>query len=392
MDLLLDKKKKQMTTSQSHLYNAEDLKNLSDALCDKIDELFEYFEIEVRKTSKMFICNCPIHNGDNPSAFNMYPYGESYRGNWKCRTHKCEEIFMGSVIGFVRGLLSSRNTNWKESGDKIVSFADTLKFIEKFLANDQPKVLKPKNTEKNKFNQIINNLKKNEIKKPIGVPRNKVRKLLTFPCQYYIDRGYSQSILDKYDVGLCLTKGKEMNGRVVVPVYDNDHSLMIGCTGRSIFEKCENCKCYHNTANPCPDLKDRYKYSKWKHNFAFKSQDNLYNYWFAKDHIKNSGIAILVEGPGNVWRLEENNIHNSVAMFGSVLSDKQKLLLDLAGAMTLIILTDSDSAGETAKKQIVSKCSKTYRIFCPKISKNDVGEMTSEEIQKEIKDYIGKIL
>lgn len=381
-----------ITTNQSPLYSQEDLKNISDALCDKIDDLFDYFEIDVRKTSKMFICNCPIHGGDNPSAFNIYPYGEDYRGNWKCRTHKCEEIFMGSIIGFVRGLLSNRTKNWQKRGDQIVTFAETLCFIQKFLSHDSPKIIKPKNTEKYKFNQIVTNLKPAIIKKQIGVPRSKVRNLLEFPCKYYIDRGYSKDILDKYDVGLCLSRGKEMYKRIVVPVYDNDYNLMIGCTGRSIFEKCDNCKCHHDQAYPCPEPKDRYKYSKWKHNFDFKSQENLYNYWFAKDYIKQSGIAILVEGPGNVWRLEENGIHNSVAIFGSTLSDKQKALLDITGAMTLIILTDNDSAGETAKKQIINKCAKTYRIFSPKISKNDVGDMTKDEIENEIKNYIGKIL
>ncbi|NDC71851.1 MAG: hypothetical protein EBZ62_00150, partial [Sphingobacteriia bacterium] len=36
-----------------------------------------------------------------------------------------------------------------------------------------------------------------------------------------------------------------------------------------------------------------------------------------------SHTAIIVESPGNVWRLEENGIHNSVALFGSSLSDRQ---------------------------------------------------------------------
>jgi len=383
-----------MTTimNKSRLYNQDDIKNMSDLLCEKIEELFEYFQIEYRQTSKMLISTCPIHEGDNPSAFNIYPYGESYRGNWKCRTHKCEETFKSSIIGFVRGLLSKNKYGWKENGDKTATFYETLQFIEKFLANDNPEILKPKNTEKSKFARIVTNITSDTKKKVIGVPREKVRKLLSFPCDYYIDRGYTQKILDKYDVGVCLSKGKEMYNRIVVPIYDNDYKLMIGCTGRSIFEKCENCRSHHDSGNPCPEINNRYKYSKWKHNYDFKSQENLYNYWFAKDHIKSTGIAILVEGPGNVWRLEENDIHNSVAMFGSVLSDKQKLLLDLAGAMTLIILTDNDGAGETAKKQIANKCSKTYRIFCPKITKNDVGDMTPEEIQIQIKDYIGKIL
>ena len=135
-----------------------------------------------------------------------------------------------------------------------------------------------------------------------------------------------------------------------------------------------------------------WKYSKWKHSADFKSQNHLYNFWFARKHILNSGIAIIVESPGNVWRLEENGIHNSVAMFGSSLSDRQKILLDSSGAMSLVILTDNDDAGRKAAEQIQQKCQNTYRIFVPKISKSDVGEMTSEEINTEIKTYIGNII
>jgi DNA primase len=113
--------------------------------------------------------------------------------------------------------------------------------------------------------------------------------------------------------------------------------------------------------------------------------------WFAKEHILKSSTAILVESPGNVWRLEENNIHNSVAIFGSSLSDKQKMLLDSSGAMNLVILTDNDEAGRKAAEQIKTKCQNTYRVFIPQISKPDVAEMTSEEINQEIKSILGKI-
>lgn len=379
-------------TKQSPLYNQEELKHLSNLLTDKIDELFQYFNIEARQTSKMYICKCPIHNGDNESAFNIYPYGDSYRGNWKCRTHKCETVFMGSILGLVRGLLSSRTYSWTKSGDEIVSFNETIQFVEKFLSSDSKPEIKPKNVDKLKFNSVVSTISKKLQVNTIGIPKAKVKQLLKYPCNYFIDRGFSQEVLNKYDVGLCLTKGKEMYCRAVVPVYDPEYKLMVGCTGRSIFDKCENCKCYHNSGNACPDIKVKYKYAKWKHNFDFKTQNNLYNYWFAKDYIKQTGIAILVEGPGNVWKLEENGLHNSVALFGSVLSDQQKTLLDLAGAMTLIILTDNDLAGETAKKQIINKCSKTHKIFCPKISKNDVADMSNEEIEQEIKSYIRKIL
>ena len=384
-----------LQTKKYRSYSQEELRKLGDMICDNIETLLEMFNVDYRKTPKMIISSCPIHGGDNQSAFNAYPYGENYRGNWKCRTHHCEEIFMPSTIGMVRGLLSHKNEGWQKDGDKMVSFNDTMLFIEEFLNRDPSDVISFGNTEYKQFNQLVQAVKKepeipdNEIKKII--PRQTVRKLLQIPSKYYIDRGYSAEILDKYDVGLCLTKGKEMFGRVVAPIYDNDYTTMIGCTGRSIFDKCDNCKAYHNQSYKCPDKNNQWKYSKWKHSFNFKSQACLYNYWFAKKYIQETGKVILVESPGNVWRLEENGIHNSVAMFGSNLSDKQLSLLDAAGAMTIIVLTDNDQAGKDAQKTILNKCQKTHRIFSPKITKNDVGDMTKDEIQTEIIDYLRKI-
>lgn len=395
MDSVLMTNKSQAKKYRS--YSQSELKRMSNLICENIEDLLSIFNVDYRKTSKMMISTCPIHGGDNPSAFNLYPYGDDYKGNWKCRTHHCEEIFMPSMIGLVRGLLSHREHGWSDDKDTMVSFNDTLIFIEDFLANKQDTTISIDNNKGCDFVEIVDKLKnKKSIDSDPGIittiiPRSTVRKLLKIPAQYYIDRGYTKQILDKYDVGLCLTKGKEMYGRVVAPVYDENYTTMIGCTGRSIFDKCDSCKAHHNQSYRCPDKQNQWKYSKWKHSFGFKSQWCLYNYWFAKNYIQQTGTAILVEGPGNVWRLEENGIHNSVAMFGSNLSDKQLSLLDNIGCTTIILLTDNDAAGQEAKKNIIHKCQKTHRIFSPVISKADVGEMTSDEIKREIIDYLGKI-
>ena len=151
-------------------------------------------------------------------------------------------------------------------------------------------------------------------------------------------------------------------------------------------KKCHNCGYYHN--NTCPDKDNLWKYSKWKHNFGFKTQEHLYNYWYAKKYIQNSGTVILVESPGNVWRLEENSIHNSVALFGSNLTDRQKTILDMSGAMNIISIMDNDDAGIKAAKVIYDKCHKTYNIKNISLSKNDIADMTENEIEQEIKVFI----
>lgn len=378
--------------TKSHLNDQFKLKAICDQVCDNIEELLNVLNIEYKTNSKMIVMSCPIHGGDNISALNLYPEGDTYRGNWKCRTHNCEKIFKGSILGFIRGVLSHYEHGWRQPGDSMCSFDDAVNYALSFIKKDI-KDIKISKTEKEKkqFTNVVGYINKNIDKPSSRITRSQIIKSLEIPAQYYINRNYSSNILNKYDVGLCTRPDKEMSNRIVVPIYDNDYHYMVGCTGRSIYEKCDQCKAYHNSTEDCPIAEHMWKYPKWKHSTDFKSQNTLYNFWFAKEHILKSSTAIIVESPGNVWRLEENNIHNSVAIFGSSLSDRQKILLDSSGAMNLVVLTDNDEAGLKAAQQIKQKCQNTYRIFIPTISKNDIGEMTSEEIYTEIKTYLETI-
>lgn len=380
------------TMTKSHLNDQSKLKVVCDEVCDNIESLLDSFGLEYKFNNKMVTMSCPIHGGDNISALNLYPEGNTYRGNWKCRTHNCEKIFKGSVLGFIRGIISSQKYSWSTSGDVTCSFKEAVEYATLFINKDLSSIkINKKDKEKQQFTSIVGYLNNEPAKIISRVTRNQIIKSLNIPAQYYLDRKYSKEILTKYDVGLCDKEGKEMYNRIVVPIYDNNYEYMVGCTGRSLYEKCTNCKGFHNPDSSCPTTDSLWKYSKWKHNMDFKSQNNLYNFWFAKQHIFKSGIAIVVESPGNVWKLEENGIHNSVAIFGSSLSDRQKILLDSSGAMSLVVLTDNDDAGRKAAQQIKSKCQNTYRVFIPTISQEDVGEMTSEQINIEIKQYLEEI-
>lgn len=381
-------------TKKSPFNDQAKLKVLCDDLCDNIEELLEHFDIEYKSHGKMISMACPIHEGDNNGAVNIYVEGDNYRGNWKCRTHQCEHTFKGSIIGFVRGVLSNRKHKWIKQGDDVCTFKETMEFITSFVKKDMKDIKISKIARnKSKFTNAINHINHNDnIDKTKCLTRAKIKSLLKIPAQYYIDRGYTPEILDKYDVGFCDNPDKEMYNRVVVPIYDNAHEYMIGCSGRSVFDKCQKCNSFHNPNEACPEDHRKYLYSKWKHSANFKSQNCLYNFWSAQKHIQETGIAIIVESPGNVWRLEENDIHNSVAIFGTNLADRQKILLDASGAMNLVIIMDNDEPGKKATLNIIDKCKRTYKIHVPAITKADIAEMTSEEINTEIRNFIRRVL
>ncbi len=351
-------------SNKSNLIDQPTLKIICDQLCDRIEDLLDYFQLDYRTNSKFVSMKCPIHGGDNDSAVNIYYTGDMYRGNWKCRTHQCEKFFKGSILGFIRGVLSNKKYDWSCADDKSVSFAETLEFVKEFLALDLKDLqVSTGDREKLQFVSTLNVLQQPKNNNTNYITRNQIRKSLVIPSPYFLSRGFNAEILDKYDVGDCVKEGKEMYQRAVVPIYDPEHMYMVGCTGRI------------TTDNIKP---------KWKHNSGFRAEENLYNFWYAKDIIAKTKTAIIVESPGNVWKLEENGIRNSVAIFGSNLNDKQKMILDTSGAMKLIIITDSDDAGEQARQQIDKKCSKIYNIEHIRVSKNDIADLTNEEIKLEI--------
>ena len=373
--------------NQLVLYSAEELKLICAKLCDRIDDLFEALGIEdVRKTSKMFICPCPIHGGDNVSAFNIYPFGEEFRGNWKCRTHNCERVFRSSIIGFIRGVLSNRKYDWSQPGDTTVSFQDTLDFIDSFLEDGLSGVQGQKLPPAKKFeNKTVLPPEPPKVK----ISRKRVRQSLKFPSYYYIDRGFTKDVLDRYDVGLCLTKGKEMYARIVVPIYNENQEYVVGCSGRSPHEKCQNCGCFHNQGKPCPSPEKQWMYSKWRHSKGFDAQKYLYNIWYARENIKKTKTATVVESPGNVWKLEMAGINNAVAIFGtSMFSLYQQKLLDDLGIEKLVLLLDNDEAGKKASARIIKDLSDKYQIYKPEIQADDVGEMSVKDIHSQIKTYM----
>lgn len=370
---------------KSRSFSQAKIKAICDDLCDNIDLLCETFDLHCKHTNKMITMACPIHGGDNESALNLYYVGDSYRGNWVCRTHHCEKIFQPSIMGFLRGILSVKYKNWNKDGDETYGFDDTINMALKILDKKISDIkINHTNLEKKTFVKNIQSIAPTTSNNSNLPTRNMVRKALDIPALYYVQRGYSTTILDRYDIGLCSNPNKEMFDRIVVPIYDQTYTHMVGCSGRSVHEKCNKCSYYHNPSNTCISHEFGWRYSKWKHNKDFKAKDHLYNLWFSKDYILKTGIAVIVESPGNVWRLEEAGIKNSVAIFGTSLSDRQKMLLDCSGAMSLLVLLDNDEAGKGGAKQIQDKCCRTYNIKTLSLQTNDIADMSIEDIKTNI--------
>lgn len=163
-------------------------------------------------------------------------------------------------------------------------------------------------------------------------------------------------------------KKRGMYGRAIVPVFDEEMKWVIGVTGRGIYDGWT---------------------PKWLHSDGFPACNSLYNYWYSKEYIKNSKTAILVESPGNVWRLEESGFHNAVGIWGGSFSMAKQLLLDQLGVMNLTVIMDNDEAGIAHAKKIVEECSGYYNIKVGRVPEeyNDIGEMKIEDVKNLLRMF-----
>lgn len=379
-------------TNNQQTNNQPKLKVLGDKVMVKFDVLMSHLNIKLERQHKMYVGCCPVHGGDRNNALNLYHTGDTFIGNWACRTRQCEQHFQSSVIGFIRGVLSHQKYGWDCSNDTMVSFNDTVKFLSKFIEEDYATLtVDGGKVEKERFASFVNTvIPRPKIVLGVQITRAHIRTSIQIPADYYISRGYKKETLDRFDVGLCTTSNKPMYNRVVVPIYDDRHVNMVGCTGRSIFDKCWKCGNFHNGSQPCPNKQNAWQFSKWKHSAGFRGEDYVYNYWNAKNEIRDSKVAVIVESPGNVWRLHESNILNSIGIFGTSISNGQRSVINQSGALSLVLLMDNDRAGKQAAANIKREYEKLYRIYTPEFSKEDVGSMTVKEIHREILPTINR--
>ena len=288
----------------------------------RLEDVLKTFNVQYNEFSGYYSCTCPIHNSDNPNS--MVVYKEGYIGSWKCYTNHCEEEYGGNLLGLVRGLLNS-------SAERRYYFRDTIDWILKWLGNPKidisqvPHLVLPKKFDEN----------------PHIALRSTIRSSHNTPSVVFLEKGFSLEVLRTFDVTDCWNSKKELYGRTVCPVYDNEGVWLIGAWGRLIEQK---------------------EYlPKWRPNTGFKGT-TFYGFWEAKKSIEETGTVILVEGMCDVLRLHEAGFKNAVGLFGVNLTDGQLALLNKTGVSSVTILLDGDEAGQQGAERIIKKCSNYFNV------------------------------
>ena len=260
------------------------------------DALNRYGIKTLKKSGNSLYGPCPIHHGDNPTAFRV----SLNKNLWHCFTH-CGG---GSVIDFImqmEGLTKS----------------EAAKRAEEWIGNgydhNERKIIK-------EITKIDKNVQKN--------PPLEFRLTLDPTHNYLKERRISLKTAKYFDIGYC--NSGLLKERIAIPIHDEEGQLVAYC-GRAI------------------DDKDKDKKPKYKFPEGFKKSLVVYNLHRVKEN-KEKEIA-LVEGYFDLFRLYQAG-YEAVALMGSAISEAQEKQI-LALDKQIILLFDGDKAGKEATKKAI---------------------------------------
>lgn len=274
-----------------------------------VEKILRHYNVDFKYFGDYIRCACPIHNGDNPTAFVI---NEDFL--WSCHTGGCGA---GDVFTFIEQM---EDLDFPKAVKKVAEILeidienliiaerknDYLKEVEKFL-----KYIKSKK-EKKTLNEYVPKAELTQVRSFRNFDEKTLQKF---------ELKYAKEIeLDKKDGGTF-----KLYERLVIPIYVNE--VQIGVSIRKIRAK----------DNP-----------KWFHApHTMETGNILYNI----DNCKNDSEIIVCEGMFDVWSWYEAGF-NAVCTFGAHLSEEQYRML-LRTGKNIIWCYDGDNAGLEATKKAI---------------------------------------
>jgi DNA primase len=248
----------------------------------------------LRRSGDQLLGPCPLHGGDNPTAFRVH----LQRGLWRCFTH-CGG---GDCVELIRRI---ENCSYAEA-------ARCLKRLASTSANPRGSGANP-----------ITSLRHSSFKPFIrSIPLNPESPFLQ------LTKAITVATARRFEAGVARSS-PFLADSVAVRLHDM-HGRPLGYCGRQL------------------DSRMVQRFGKWRFPKKFPKGAVLYNAHRAHSFLK-SGI-IVVECPWAVMRLAQAGSLNTVALLGTLPSEIQ--IAWLSKARCLLLLLDGDAAGRKAAATI----------------------------------------
>ncbi len=315
---------------------------------ERIRELLDELHVDYNDIGDQLRGPCPIHNGDNLTAFSW----DDERKQFKCWTHHCHEKHGSGPLDLVMAI-------------RDCSLDNACDFVFAFIKDNKQKS-KPDYDINRNFIAAFKNDKNKKKELPILTGGTDLK--------YLVDRGFPLAQLKHHEVFSCTT-GKLRN-RIVFPIT-NLAGQITAYTGRTIFNNVDS--------QGTPQWKNL-GIPKWKH--LGSTGNSLYGAYKAQEYIERYQISLICEGPLDVLKLRQAGVRVAVACFGNVVTDKQMEVLTEMGAIKVFIGMDMDEAGQGGMERSYKKMCEMFDITKVELSsETDWGDREVKQIQEVCKLY-----
>lgn len=292
------------------------------------EQLLRHYKVKrITKHGNNLRCCCPIHGGNNPTAFVL----NLPKGLWFCHTGcktggdifdlvmKMDNVDFETSVQHIAELFNIDITNMEISVRANQAIRDTQAWIDTMRMLLDEKHIEPFDL------SVLGEL---------------------YPINSY--RHFTKTTLQEFGVQYCTN-----NQRIVVPIYYNH--VLVGVTMR------------RTTPHPI----------KWLHQPAgLIAGQYLYNI----DNIVPFEPLIVVEGVWDCINYYQHGYTNVVATFGCHMTEEQQRMV-MQNAIDVIIAYDNDKAGIGGVENVIHTLGNKTNIKIAYIPEGrDAGELTQDEI------------
>lgn len=225
---------------------------------------------------------------------------------------------------------------------KHITFTDTMKYVHKLLGLKYEFKL-PKVDDKPKFDPLAI-FKKAATKKRYVDVRD-----VMYLDENILDDFVPMLHIDMLRDGVMPKSAKKFgwmysykHHRQIIPFRDFETGALVGYTGRSTIESCEELGISKYFISP-----------------GYNKQANLYGLWENKESICKAGYITIFESEKSVLKRDSRNDSTGVAISGHSLSNLQvEIILGLQGVTEVVIAMDKDVPIE----EVWAMCEKFYHL------------------------------
>lgn len=294
---------------------------------DIVEIISQY--VSLTKKGRDYECLCPFHNDKNNPSLKVSPEKQIFNC-FTCNTG-------GNVFSFV-----SKFEN--------IGYYDAIRVVASKVGINLGGSYKK--------NDVLPNKNLYEIMKMSG--KFYLNNIFTSDGknarEYLYKRGISDEIIKEFSIGLSSYGKSDLYNFLKSFEYDDSDIDKLGLINRhgiSVFDSFKKRimipitnsqnQIVGFTARIYDDSNEN-KYINSRECVIFKKSDILFNYFNAKNYIRDSNSLIIVEGNMDAIKLASSGIKNVVALMGVFLSSEQIRLISKLGCK-IILMLDSDNAG-----------------------------------------------